>query len=516
MELFGPRKIGTKITIGVSAILVLILLVAAIIHIRHEYAFFKNEIRRDAERTLTVLEAVHTQTMLWRGDMRDGNPVVQTLNGTFDQLTVTSKTVTLWLVMGTKVLAHQQKRNSIEYEPPKDDVDREAITTGRPVGRIIDGNVYRLTWPVVLGRGFAENEKCFECHSKIMGITDGEVIGAFSIALSFAANHEQFITNVQGTILSAVVAFLGIAGVCTFLVKRVASDPISNMTRVMNRLAQGDVTVEVPDQGRGDEIGDMARSVAVFKRHAQAVRQHQAELAKVSRRATMGELASALAHELAQPLATINTYCRGALRRIRSGKWTKDDLVDVLQRASEMTQRASEITRGIATHVRGEEPKRAPVAVDDIVCGIKPMLEADARDNDVQLSLDLNNGARPISVNGTEIANVILNLARNSIDAMQDIEPDERKLTIQTMVTKDDGALVSVRDSGPGMSPEIREKAFVPFYSTKPDGMGIGLAICRSTIEAHGGRLWLASNSAGGTTVSFILPADGGENVDNA
>lgn len=512
--MFGPRKLGTRITIGVSTILALILLGGAGVLIFNEYSYLQEKIRREADRTLTVLEAVHTQAMLWRGDPRDGNPVIEALNGTFDQLSVTSKNMTLWLVMGTKVLDYQRSHQLIEYEPPKDEIDREAIATAMPVVRMVEGNVFRLTRPVILGRGTADNQKCFDCHGKLMGIKEGEVIGAFSIALSTASDREQFDATMRGALLITILASLVIAGVCAVLVKKLASDPISGMTRIMTRLAQGDVDVDIPSRDRSDEIGEMARAVKVFKEHAVAIRTHEAELAKVSRRTTMGELASALAHELAQPLAAINTYCTGLLRRIRSGDWTKDDLIEVLQEASKMTQRAREIIHGIATHVRGEESDKAQNAIDDVIRGIKPMLEADARSHGVRLIFKLGNGTRTITINKTEIENVILNLARNGIDAMQDTASNQRELTIWTSAAKDDGTEISIVDTGKGMPLEVRDQAFKPFYSTKPGGMGIGLSICRSTIEAHGGRLWLTPNTGGGTIARFVLPPDGSDHAN--
>lgn len=485
----------------------LVLVTSALAFVYYEYDFFNRNIRAKAERTLTVMEAIHTQAMLHRNSQEDNDVAIATLNGTFAQLSKTSKTMNLWLVMGPEVLDYQRRRSASEVEPPRDDIDRRAIQTGIPVASMAGDNLFRLTRPVLLGRGLGAHRACFSCHATDMGIADGEVIGAYSIALAVTEDYEKFVTTMRGAILISIIASLMIAGVTAYLVKRLASEPISAMSRIMGRLAAGDVKIDIPDRDRRDEIGEMARSVEVFKENAVAVRQHEIELAKVSRRATMGELASALAHELAQPLATIDAYCAGGLHRLRSGVWEAEDIEEALQKVAQMTARASAIIHRIADHVRGAEPHRALLNINDIVRSVVQLAGADARSHGVHLSVELHENLPSIWADRVEIENVILNLMRNAIDAMLDTKSGERKLVIHTAIAEDGGVAVSVRDTGTGLTPEAQERLFEPFFTTKAEGMGIGLAICRSTVEAHGGYLNLRPHPEKGAIARFVLPA---------
>jgi signal transduction histidine kinase len=171
-----------------------------------------------------------------------------------------------------------------------------------------------------------------------------------------------------------------------------------------------------------------------------------------------------------------------------------------------MTQRATEIIRHISEHVRGAEPQRLPIAVNDIVRSVAPLIEADAHEHRVRLSFDLERGMPPVRADRIEIENVILNLVRNGIDAMERTEQGRRELRIQTALLDDGQVEVAVRDAGGGMAPEVRDRLFEPFFTTKSGGMGMGLAICRTTIEAHGGRMWVTSEAGGGSIARFVLP----------
>lgn len=515
-------RLGTKITLGVSFILVLILVVSATAFVFDEYAFFDRNIRDRAEGTLSILEAVHTQAMLHRGNKRDGNPVIETLNGTFDQLSETPSKMSLWLVMGSKVLAFQNLNGRSEKEPPRDLLDSQALATGQTVAQVVDGGVFRLTRPVILGKGNARHAKCMECHGKDMGIHKGEVIGAYSIGLSIADDQEQLLSTMRAAIIISVFASLVIAVVSSYLLKRLATGPIAHMTATMSQLANGALDVDVPFRQRRDEIGEMARSVAVFKENAiernraeVRARQHETELAHVLRRSTMGEMASGLAHELAQPLATIATYCGAISDRIASGKWTEEELTDVLGKISAMAQRASRITRTVADHVRGTTPHRRAIGVNDIVRSIIPLVEADTHAGDVQFDYAAVESNPTVLVNRTEIESVVLNLVRNAVDAMAEIPSGQKRLCLRTAV-ENSHAVIIVSDTGKGMKPGVLDRLFEPFFTTKPDGIGMGLAISRTIVEAHGGRFSVDSTPGRGTTFRFTLPVQSGDDRHDA
>ena len=261
-------KLGVKISISIGLILVALLFSAAGAFVYHQSNEMKKGLHNQAKNALRVISAAHTQAMLNRGTTEDGNPVVDAFNATMDQLSVSSEDMTLWLVMGPKVLDFQKKSGSWEIEPPQDAVDREAIKTGKPVSRLLGGYVFRLTQPVILGQGAADQKKCFACHGRDMGMKEGEVIGALSIGLDVTQRRAAFETAAYSAFLVALLVSVVVLVFTTGLLKRLASGPIDRMSRVMARLAAGELNVDIPDLHREDEIGTMSRTIEVFKAHA--------------------------------------------------------------------------------------------------------------------------------------------------------------------------------------------------------------------------------------------------------
>ena len=238
-------------------------------------------------------------------------------------------------------------------------------------------------------------------------------------------------------------------------------------------------------------------------------RQHEADLAHVLRLSTMGEMATALAHQLNQPLAAIANYTRGCLFRIQSGDWESSDLIAVLEKASHQAERAGRMVREMGDFARAPEPRTSIVDINDLVRSVVRFEETELQGNDVQLDLALTHGLPRVAVDEIEIEQVILNLVRNGIEAMADVDEDERRLAISTVMTDGGEIEIAVRDSGSGLSPDDRSELFEPFFSTKPKGMGMGLSIARTIVEAHGGRLWVADEPGPGATFSLALPANG-------
>ncbi len=254
----------------------------------------------------------------------------------------------------------------------------------------------------------------------------------------------------------------------------------------------------------------MVEDVSEQKQAAERARQHEAELARVLRLSTMGEMASGLAHQLNQPLAAVVNYCRGCLRRLQSGEWKSDEIMNALEQACEQADRASTIVRDIRDFIRKSEPRRSLVDVNESVGSAVTLAEGELRNNRVRIRLNLADGLPPALVDAVEIEQVILNLLRNGMEAMMETEVRKRQLTICTLMAADRAIEVALQDTGPGLSPDIEDKIFEPFVSTKREGMGMGLAISRTIVEAHGGRLWATRIAGGGARFHFTLPADGG------
>jgi len=266
--MFRAMRLSTKVSTSVSLFLVVAMLLSTAAFIAQGYINFKNDIRKEAENSLIIFEAVHIQSMLNRGTTLDNDPAIATLDGALKQLKKNQNRFVLWTTMGPKIIAYQQKMGNKDKERPKDDIDREAIRTGMAVGRMFDADTFRLTVPVTLGQGEGANEKCFECHGKLMGIEKGEVIGAYSIALSVKELWSDFMDIVQAAIIIAISVSILISGLSIILLNRMVSGPITIMTRVMRRLADGDTQVGITNLARDDEIGDMAKTLEVFKDNA--------------------------------------------------------------------------------------------------------------------------------------------------------------------------------------------------------------------------------------------------------
>lgn len=257
----------------------------------------------------------------------------------------------------------------------------------------------------------------------------------------------------------------------------------------------------------GRHTGWMASIVDVTARkQVEAMaRQQQEKLQLTSRLITMGEMASALAHELNQPLAAITSYNTGCLNKLESGDFNSRELTDALGKLGVQAQRAGSIIRRVHDFVRKSEPKLAPCDLAEVIDDSIGFIDAAARSLNVRI-VRVIQGMRPeLMADGVMIEQVLLNLMRNGIEAMSDTAPENRCLTIK-LSQVDRHMQICVVDHGPGIPPEVKEKLFTPFFSTKAEGMGIGLNICRSIIEFHHGRLWVEDNPEGGTIFFITLP----------
>ncbi|MBR0811189.1 MULTISPECIES: sensor protein FixL [Bradyrhizobium] len=232
----------------------------------------------------------------------------------------------------------------------------------------------------------------------------------------------------------------------------------------------------------------------------------QAELVHVSRLTAMGEMASALAHELNQPLAAISNYMKGS-RRLLAGSSDPNmpKVESALDRAAEQALRAGQIIRRLRDFVsRGESEKRVE-SLSKLIEEAGALGLAGAREQNVQLRFSLDPDADLVLADRVQIQQVLVNLFRNALEAMA--QSTRRELAVANTRAADDMIEVAVSDTGSGFREDVIPNLFQTFFTTKDTGMGVGLSISRSIIEAHGGRMWAESNAAGGATFRFTLPA---------
>lgn len=239
----------------------------------------------------------------------------------------------------------------------------------------------------------------------------------------------------------------------------------------------------------------------------EAMRQRE-QMNHVSRLTTMGEMAAAMAHELNQPLSAISNYTAACSRILNQGDENRAEVERALARISEQAHRAAEIIQRIRNFARSREAARQPVAVRDLINAILPLARMDARANHADLRIRLDRDLPVIKADQIQIQQVLLNLVRNAIDAMMDVPENERRLDLRAWMEDGDHVRIGVTDRGCGVDDDAAEDLFTPFFTTKESGMGLGLAISRSIIAAHGGKLSYFNNPVVGATFYLILPTN--------
>jgi PAS domain S-box-containing protein len=254
-----------------------------------------------------------------------------------------------------------------------------------------------------------------------------------------------------------------------------------------------------------------AKDITDLKRAQERVREHQAALSHMLRLHTIGEMAAGLAHEINQPLAAISNYARGCRNRITSGGMPPEQLLPVLEEIATQALRAGEIIRRLRSMVEKREPTRETVNLNSVVTEAVHVVEGQTRQQGVTMNLDLAFGLPAIDMDRIQIEQVIVNLLLNSLEAMPAVDGRARHVTVRTAQRSDHSVEVVVEDSGSGLAPAIAEKMFEPFFTMKAAGLGMGLTISRSIIEAHGGRIWAANNPDCGTQVHVVLPSTAAE-----
>ena len=232
----------------------------------------------------------------------------------------------------------------------------------------------------------------------------------------------------------------------------------------------------------------------------------QAELLHASRLSAMGQMASTMAHELNQPLTAVMNYLEATRHLLQDRPQASARIDDLIGRAVAQAERAGDVIRQLRQFVRKGEADRRAESLNKLVEEALALALVGARQLGIRVSVDLDPDLRPVLADGVQIQQVLLNLVRNAVEAMQTV--DRRELVIATRpLTGGEMAEVRVIDSGPGIPPEIAERLFQPFVTSKPSGMGLGLSICREIVEAHHGQLSAAPNPSGGTIFQMSLPA---------
>jgi PAS domain S-box-containing protein len=261
-----------------------------------------------------------------------------------------------------------------------------------------------------------------------------------------------------------------------------------------------------PVAGSAPLLAGVAVDITERKHAEEALRAAQADLERMARLTTMGELTASIAHEINQPLAAIVTQSDAALRWLNRDEPDLDEARDALSCIARDGVRAAEVIRGLRALARKSGPQLTRLDIDDVIREVLALAGGELRRHDVALHTELAAGDRPVMGDRVQLQQVLLNLIMNGLEAMRGVTERTRELTISSTVADPDSALIAVEDTGAGLDPAVVQHMFEPFFTTKSDGLGMGLSICRSIVEGHGGRLWVSPRAPHGADVRFTVP----------
>jgi PAS domain S-box-containing protein len=259
---------------------------------------------------------------------------------------------------------------------------------------------------------------------------------------------------------------------------------------------QGEVVMIIPE---GRDITE--------RKHAEAEAQRmQMESAHVMRISTMGEMASGMAHELNQPLTALVSYCGTALQLARDTPSLPEGYIDILERASSQAHRAGDVIRHLREFLSKGSNNKTRIVLDDLIQGVIDFISWEVRDSDIQITFLPDSPGREVLAGKVQIEQVLINLIRNSIEAIRQADISGGQVDIATRPAGEGSINVTVLDNGPGIDPAVLNSLFDPYQTSKEEGMGMGLSISRSIIEAHHGKLWVDETCQQGALFSMNIP----------
>jgi len=369
-------------------------------------------------------------------------------------------------------------------------------------------------------------QACVNCHNSTATSpkTDwklGDVRGVLEIDSSIDTQLANGATLSRFIILGAVAIGLIMTGI-TLIVTRSVTRPIEGLIAAMRSYASGRVQTTIPGLGRKDEIGQLATAFNTMMSdlatarereaadHARAAKM-QAELTRVARFTARGQTVASIAHEINQPLAAIVTNGNAGLRWLALEPPSLDEVRKALNAVVNDGHRASDIIGNLRALFSRSDAQPAPLDVNELIREVLRMLHGELRGDRISVQTELANALPSVIGNRVQLQLVLRNLIVNAIDAMCSITDRDRVLQIRSGLSGQSGVRIAVADTGTGISQETIDRIFDHFFTTKSHGMGVGLSICRSIVENHGGQLAASRLHPYGTIFELVLPAAGAE-----
>ena len=296
------------------------------------------------------------------------------------------------------------------------------------------------------------------------------------------------------------ISFLVVFGILAMLTSWMSA----KRKRTQEDLRQARDELETRVQERTKEL---RQANEILRERGEALQKVQTELAHVTRVMTLGELTASIAHEVNQPLAAIVTNGNACLRWLGGAKPNFVEAQQAVERIIKDSYRASDVISRVRTLVKKAPPRNDLVDLNEVILETLALAQNEARRSDIFLKPELASDLPSVVGDRVQLQQVILNLIMNGMEAIAKSQDGDRELSVSSGNDESNNLIVAVRDSGKGLDPANLERVFDAFFTTKPDGMGMGLAISRTIIESHGGRLWATSNSPHGAVFQFTLPA---------
>jgi C4-dicarboxylate-specific signal transduction histidine kinase len=381
-------------------------------------------------------------------------------------------------------------------------------------GPIIRAEVWDLQRQIAqIERADQSTQPDSEWEVPIMGPDNSRPIGTLKISESYADVRGFFEKSLPTELISELIKIAGLAALLFVVIYSVIARHLKTLAREVSKLKPGDVRTPVRLQRKRfyhDELDSLVESINRFRSEGakaeDALWATRSELARVTQLTTMGQMAASIAHEINQPLAAIVANSSAGLRWLERAPPEVEEARAALKDIVDNGRRAGEVIGSIRAMFKKDSHEKILMNVNQLIRDVLGMVDADLRTQRVSVSAELREGLPRVLADRVQIQQVFLNLILNAVEAMRFVSDGERLIKIKSEIREPSGILVTVEDSGTGIELKDLERIFDAFFTTKPNGMGMGLSICQSIIESHDGHLWASPGIKCGSIFHFALP----------